>query len=301
MTFWKTFIITCLLFLTRSAFAQTPDTVHHADSLHNIPVAITDTALKDTTAHIAIDTTKKILDTLIAKIPKASQSAGYVINGKVEDMNTGEGIPFAIVLFPNSSLGTAADLDGNFILKTDRLPGDTLHIQALGYKAVNKILKKNQHDYNFIIELGRSATSLNEVVIHAGEDPAVVLMRKIIARKPFNNPDRTENYKYEAYNRLEADMQRLSRSQFQKIPILKSYSFVFDNVDSMSDTKPFLPLYLTETLSDYYFQRHPKKQREFIKASMIKGINNQNVIKYLGSLYQNVNIYRNYRYLIKSM
>jgi len=294
MTFWKTTIIFCLLILTRSAFAQTSDTLHHADSSQNTPFLVSDTALKDTASHITIDTSIRSQDTLIAQTPAAAHSAGYAINGKVEDINTSEGIPFAVILFPNTSLGTTADLDGNFIINTDKLPNDTLHIQALGYKAMNKILKKSQYDYNFIIEMERAAASLNEFVVHAGEDPAVVLMRKIIARKPFNNPDRTENYKYKAYNRLEADMQRINRRQFKKIPILKSYSFIFDNIDTTSDTKPFLPLYLTETLSDYYFQRHPKKQREFINASMIKGVNNQNVIKYLGSLYQNVNIYRNY-------
>ena len=294
MTFWKIVVITCLLFFARSAFAQTSDTLHHADSLHSFPAKVIDTALKDTAVNTINDTTIKAQDTLTTKISKTPQSTGYVINGKVEDRNTSEGIPFAIVLFPNSQLGAAADLEGNFIIKTDKLPNDTLQIRALGYAAVNKILRKGQHDYNFIIELGRSSTSLNEVVIHAGEDPAVVLMRRIIARKPFNNPDRAENYRYQAYNRLEADLQRLTRSQFDKLPILKNYSFIFNNIDTASDTKPFLPLYLTETLSDYYFQSHPRKQREFIKASMIKGINNQNVIKYLGSLYQNINVYRNY-------
>ncbi len=294
MAFRKIYIIIYSLLFTSSVFAQTSDTLHHVDSIHKTPFAITDTAIRDTAVHISADTVRKTVDTVAATLRKSPQSEGYVINGKVEDRNTSEGIPFAIILFPHSQLGTAADLEGNFIIKTDKLPNDTLHIQALGYTPVNKILKKTQHNYNYIIEMGRSETSLNEVVVHAGEDPAVLLMRKIIARKPFNNPDRTENYKYEAYNRLEADLQRLTRSQFDKLPILKHYSFIFDNIDTSSDTRPFLPLYLTETLSDYYFRQHPKKQREFIKASMVKGVNNQNVVKYLGSLYQNVNVYRNY-------
>jgi len=75
--------------------------------------------------------------------------------------------------------------------------------------------------------LGGLPNALNEVVFHAGEDPAVILMRHIIERKPFNNPDRTENYRYEAYNRLEADLQRMNRSQFEKIPILKKLRIRF--------------------------------------------------------------------------
>ena len=282
MIFKKAFIFVCFLFINGSLFAQTTDTLQHADTTKKLP-------------DIPIDTPviNKSVPSEISE-PKPSSYSGYQINGKVEDMNTGEGIPFAIIYFPHSQSGASADLNGNFVIKTDKLPSDTLHIEALGYTMVNKPLRKSQHDYNFIIELGRSETSLDNVIIHPGEDPAVVLMRHIIERKPYNNPDRTENYKYVAYNRLEADLQRMTRKEFDKIPILKSYSFIFNNVDSTSDTKPFLPLYLTETMSDYYFRRSPKKQREFIKASMVKGVNNPNVVKYLGSLYQNVNIYKNF-------
>jgi hypothetical protein len=224
----------------------------------------------------------------------AAHRQGYEIYGKVEDMNTGEGLPFSSVFFLHSNFGTTADLEGNFIIKMDKLPGDTLRIGAIGYKQVNKVLRKNLHTYNFIIELERSNTMLNEVVVHAGEDPAIVLMRQVIERKPYNNPDKLENYRYEAYNRLEVDLQRLNRSQFAKIPLLKNYSFIFDNLDTVSETTPYLPLYLTETLSDYYFRAHPRKQREFIKASMVKGVNNENIIKYLGTLHQNENVYRNF-------
>lgn len=277
MTLRKFLITISLLFFSVSSFAQVRDTILPADADLNIPdtSAKKMPAIRDSTVHTAPHT-------------------GYVINGKVVDMNTSEGIPFASVYFPGTPKGTAADIDGNFILKVDKLPKDTLHIGAIGYTAVDKVLKKTRHDYNFIIEMERSSTSLNEFVFNGGEDPAIILFRKIIEHKPYNNPDRTENYKYEAYNRMEADLQRLSRSQFAKIPILKSYTFIFDNLDTVSEAKPYLPLYLTEALSDYYFQRKPQKQREYIKASMVKGVNNENVVKYLGTMHQNVNVYENY-------
>jgi len=220
---------------------------------------------------------------------------GYIINGKVEDAHTGKGIQFAIIFFLHSSLGVSADTDGNFTLNTTDLPYDTIHIEAMGYTGINKILNKNFHDYNIIIKLERSDNALNEVTIHAsGEDPAVLLMKHIIERKPYNNPDRVENYKYETHNRLEADLQYMTKKEFSKIPILRSYSFIFDGLDTKPDTQNYVPLYLTESISDYYFRRHPKKQREFIKATMVKGINNQGVDKYLGSLYLNINIYHDY-------
>lgn len=226
--------------------------------------------------------------------PVSKPQSGYIIHGKVADAATGEGIPFATVFFYGTGKGTAADLDGNFVLKFDKLPSDTMRAEAVGYKGVKKVLSKTKYEYNFIIELERAVMALGEVTIHAGEDPAIVLVRKIIERKPYNDPDRAENYGYEAYNRLEADLQRLTKEQFEKIPLLKSYSFIYNNLDTVSETKPYLPLYLTETLSDYYFRQKPKKTREIIKASMVKGVNNENVVKFLGTFHQNLNIYKSY-------
>jgi hypothetical protein len=281
----------CLLLSYISLLAQVADTLRLPDSTNRVAKPATDS--------LVLDTTQLVLpDPIIPKQSTAARSqsdqTGYTIHGKVADGGTGEGIPFATVFFPRTPVGTVADLDGNFILKMESLPMDTLYVNAIGYKSAKRILNRSRHEYNFIIELERSVTSLGEVTIHAGEDPAITLVKKIIERKPYNDPDRTENYRYEAYNRLEADLQRLTKDQFEKIPILKKYGFIYNNLDTVSETRPYLPLYLTETLSDYYFRRKPKKVREVIKASMVKGVNNENVVKYLGTFHQNLNIYKNY-------
>lgn len=265
-------------------YAQNADTVHHADTTHKAttsPLKTIDTDLPDL----------PVPDTMIKPKPVVDE---YVISGKIEDRNTGEGVPFATIVIAHTTLAVPADLDGNFNMKTDKLPGDTLLVTAVGFKPYKKVLDKTKHNFAFYIELDRNSHSLNEVVVHAGEDPALTLLKKIIKRKPYNDPDRIDNYKYEAYNKLEADLERLTRQQFESIPILRKFGFIYDNLDTVSEGKPFLPLYLTEALSDYYYQRKPKKQREFIKANMLKGIKNESVTKLLGSLYQNVNSYNNF-------
>jgi hypothetical protein len=280
-----------LLFASISLFAQATDTVHHADTNTILLPAAVDSPVTDTEV-FALPTPDIKPEKPVTK--PAQKDDGYVIHGKVAAAGTGEGIPFATVFFPHSPVGTAADLDGNFILRMPKLPLDTLYVNAIGYKSAKRILSKSRHDYNYIIELERSVTSLSEFTFHAGEDPAITLLKNIIAKKPVNDPDRTDNYSYEAYNRLEADLQRLTKDQFEKIPILKKYGFIYDNLDTVSESTPYLPLYLTETLSDYYFRRKPRKVREVIKASMVKGVNNENVVKYLGTFHQNLNIYKNY-------
>ena len=44
--------------------------------------------------------------------------------------------------------------------------------------------------------------------------------------------------------------------------VLKPIKFIFDKIDSTNkNEKPFLPLFITETLSDYFYRRDPKETR----------------------------------------
>jgi len=282
---------------TADSIVRLPDTVIHADSVIDstalaIPFINTDSVKIAPTDSTHVQTT----DSSATPIYVAPKKIGYKISGVVKDKNTSEGVPFATVFLPGTSLGTSADLDGNFVLQLAELPHDTLRVQAMGYNTTSRRLDRNKNQITYFIELDRADNTLEEFVVRPGEDPAVVLLKQIIEHKPRNNPDRTENYKYEVYNKLEVDLQRLSREQFEKLPVpyMKKFGFIYDNLDTTSEQTPFLPFYLTETLSDFYFQRSPKKQKEFIRASQIKGFKNESITKFMGSMYQNINSYDNF-------
>ncbi|MGC4079335.1 MAG: DUF5686 family protein [Rubrivivax sp.] len=216
------------------------------------------------------------------------------IKGIIRDFNTGEGIPFAQLLFPHSAEGIATELNGSFDWLPASIPNDSLRISALGYKTLFRRIDTSGEEIILSFELSRSDNLLREVIIRPGEDPAIALVKKVIRSKPQNNPDKYINYKYELYNKLELDLVRMTREQFQKIPMMKPFAFIFNNVDSFSEETPFLPLFLTETLSDYYFQRNPKKNKEIVKASEVKGVNNESVTQFLGGMYQQINLYNNF-------
>lgn len=226
----------------------------------------------------------------------------FKISGLVKDKKTGQPIPFATIFFPKSPIGIPGDDDGKFLLEFNDFPGDTLKVQAIGYIEYSLLVDKSTDSQDIIIELVPSATQLDEVVIRPYEDPIKVLFRKIVARKPINNPAKFENYTYESYNKVEIDVMNLTKQEFEKLPIpyLKHFSFIYDNIDSSSGT-PILPFYLTETVSDYYYQEKPRRTKEFIKASRIKGINNAMFTKtmttYLGNMFLVVNPYDNYMQL----
>ncbi len=253
----------------------------------------------DSTQTVIEDSLKKLTDSLSLEDNVFPQHNSYEIKGIIKNKATGEPVPFATIFFPNSSIGTPADLDGNFTLSYDTPPGDTIMVEALGFKGTKLFLNKTQNKQDLVIELKPGATLLKEVVIRPGEDPAIQLLKKIIRRKPYNDPARFATYSYESYNKLELDILRLSKEEFEKLPVpyIRKFSFIYDNLDT-SGKEPFLPFYLTETIADYYYEANPKKTKEYIKASQVKGINNQNITKsmttYLGNTYLVVNPYDNY-------
>ncbi|MEO7393368.1 MAG: DUF5686 family protein, partial [Chitinophagaceae bacterium] len=105
---------------------------------------------------------------------------------------------------------------------------------------------------------------------------------------------RFDNFSYELYNKLELDLKNINFEKFGKFKPLKPISdLINQNVDTAEGLK-YLPTYLTEALSDYYYQKNPKRRREIIKAANTNGVKNESVLKLLGGMDQVVNVYRNF-------
>jgi len=216
-----------------------------------------------------------------------------IISGKVFDAKTKEPLPFVNVILKGTNSGATSDFDGNFTINT-KLPGDSIIASYVGYKRFSAPVKKNSTQIiNVPLEIFEEGVSLNEVVINPGENPAHKYIKKTIERKEFNNKRKLSGYQYEAYNKLEFDLNNLPKNLKDKKGF-KPVKFIFDNVDSSNSAeKAFLPLFMVETLSDFYYRDDPKQKKEIIKASKLTGFENQSISQVMGDMYQNVNIYDN--------
>ena len=214
------------------------------------------------------------------------------ISGKVTDALTGEPIPFASVVFKKSTIGVNTNIDGFYTLESDT-PSDSIAAQFLGYITVSLPVKKGQtQTINFLLKA--SKVELKEAVIHAGENPANIIIKKVIANRDNNNFEKLNSYSFETYNKLEFDLTNIT-DKFKNRKIFKPFAFIFDNIDSTTtNEKPFLPIFITESLSDRYLSNNPKDKREIIKASKVSGVENETVTQFLGDMYQNINIYDNF-------
>ena len=217
-----------------------------------------------------------------------------ICKGKVTDATTGEPLPYVTIGFVDSKIGTTSDIDGNYKLESYYATNE-LRASFVGYQSQAIPVKKDKEQIiNFQLEVERKI--LDEVVIRPDKDyenPAHVIFRRIISNKDANNREKLDAYQYEIYNKVEIDIDN-PRKKLINFFLFRPIDFVFDNIDSTSETTPFLPTFLSESVSDYYYKKSPKKEREYIKASEISGLQNESVSQLLGDMYQNVNIYHNH-------
>jgi len=236
---------------------------------------------------------KSILITILLFIQLATKAQSFSFTGIIQDAHTKETISYASVYFQKSGVGKTSDSAGKFSFVVSRLAVDTLIVSYVGYKTAKVPMKDIKENSTIIIQLERGLAQ-NDVFVKVKLNKGLFLWKKIMSKKKQYNRYNLPNFGYEAYNKLEVDIKNFKPDKLKNNFLLKPFSFVFDNIDSTSEKDPFLPAYLLESISDYAFQKSPKKYIENIKASNTKGFANESISKLLGVMDQNVNIYGNY-------
>ena len=214
------------------------------------------------------------------------------VRGTVTDGETGEPLPFVNIVFKGTTIGTITDVDGNFFIQA-HVDSDTLEFSMMGYTPYfYKVTREAYHEVNVVLD--PDSYELNEIVVHPGENPAWRIMRNVAANRKKNDPDRLDSYKFEVYNKMEVDINNI-HGDFTDRSILRNFSFIMNYADTSAETgKVFLPVMITESLSDISYRNNPTRKKEVIKASKISGVENESVSQYTGQMYINANIYKNY-------
>ncbi len=228
-----------------------------------------------------------------------AQQSKTTIHGKVLHAITREPIPYATITVKNTQIGTVTDNSGTFHLSTyNQLPSDSIKISSIGFDPAwyNIILES---DNILDVWLVPSDYSLSEVVIlpDEKENPAYPFMRKVLAQKESNNPENVISYQCEVYNKIEIDLFDVDEQDKDRLTF-KPFQVLFDYVDT-TEEKPCIPVFFTETLSDFFYYKKTCSPKERIKASRMSGIKSESVTQLLGTSYQKVNVYDNNLILFK--
>jgi hypothetical protein len=215
------------------------------------------------------------------------------LDGYVKDIHSDESVPFATVRFINTSYVKLCDSAGRFTFRLSRWPGDSILVTYAGFEETRLRIDTSQRELSITINMERGMAKA-EVVVKGKINRGLLLWRRIVRNKPRNDRSRYANFGYELYNKLEIDLNKVDRQKMEKgiIPP-KPFKFILENIDTTGDN-PVLPVFLTETISDYFYQGNPKKWKEVIKANRTLGVRNESFSKLLGGMYQNFNPYYNF-------
>ncbi len=218
------------------------------------------------------------------------------VSGIVLD-NSNQPIPYANVVFKGSNTGVVSNEDGRFYIESPNNFTELI-VSFTGFPdKIVKLPKLVNFDFKVILTEGNS---LKEVKIFAGKtskknNPALDILRKIWERRRKNGLKMFKQYQYEKYEKVEFDMNTID-SAFMKSKIFKGMEFVFKNVDTSRVTgKTYLPIFINESLTDFYGDNENKRSKEILKANKNSGLGSgDGVNMFIKDLYNDYDIYDNY-------
>lgn len=224
------------------------------------------------------------------------------IKGTVTDAKTGETLPFVSILIPGTTMGTASDADGKYAM-TLREDYKTVKFTYVGYLSVEKPITPGI-DQVINVKMAVDASMLKEVTIKGRgryrnkDNPAVQLIREVIAHKDQNKMAASDFVEYEQYEKISFALSNLS-DNFKEKRIFKNYQFLFEDQDSTAmGGKNMLPAYIQEKLSQIYFRKNPYTKKQWVLANRraefdAKFVDNDGLSAYFNRLYEDVNLYEN--------
>ena len=204
-------------------------------------------------------------------------SAQQVVKGKVVDAETGEGIAYASVVYDGRKGSVVADAQGNFTITRRQSAG--LSFSAVGYK--KRTLKASSIGGSPLnIELKPDKRMLAEVKVGSKRNrytrrgnPAVELMRRVVAAKQKTDLSVNDFYQYTKYEKITLGLNDVKPEQLEKKPF-KNHPWLVEQLEKHPLTgKLVLPVSVDETVSQQVYRRQPRQQRSIIQGQRSKGVN----------------------------
>ncbi|MGO3155366.1 MAG: carboxypeptidase-like regulatory domain-containing protein, partial [Mesonia sp.] len=119
---------------------------------------------------------KKLL--LLALLITSFSGFSQVV-GKVTD-EAGEPVPYVNIYLKDTYKGTTSNNEGNYKLDYEQTGTNTLVFQFLGFKTLEKEVNIERFPFILNVSLAEESTSLDEVVLKSGKNPAIRVIKKAI-------------------------------------------------------------------------------------------------------------------------
>lgn len=230
------------------------------------------------------------------------------IHGTVVDAHTGEPIPYLNVYYEGKGVGTVTNAEGKYAISYH--PGWTkLIFSMLGYNTYEVEVSEKTRELN--VDMRISDQVLDEVIIRPRKEkysrknnPAVELMRKVIASKRRTDLDQKDYYSYNKYQKLTFAKNNITADTLRDSWIFKQYPFFRDQVEVCDLTgKNILPLSVDETVSEKIYRKEPHSEKTIIHGLNSSGVNElfntgDMLTTVLKDVFQDIDIYEDrFRFL----
>ena len=218
----------------------------------------------------------RIIGVLLLMMLFLPMQAQEIINGRVVDEATGEGIGFASIQYKGMNLVAITDPQGRFVIRL--LKGKRLTISVLGYKT--RTIDVSDDSEKLFISLRQDAKALKEVTVKKKRtrysrknNPAVELMKRVIANKKQTDLALRDYYQYHKYQKLTLALNDVNPALLAN-PKLSKFPWLLNQVETNELTgKLILPLSVDETVTQRVYRRTPHDEKNIIRGQRSSGIN----------------------------
>lgn len=208
-------------------------------------------------------------------VPSVAQQT--TITGVVTDAETGESIGYASVVYKGHKIAVVSGTDGRYSIT--RHNGWSLTFSSVGYKS--RTVSINSKVGNRLdITLKPDKKILGEVTVKSKRNrysrrnnPAVELMRRVVAAKKKTDLELNDYYQYNKYEKITLAFNDLKPEQLKQKPFIK-HPWLADQVETSPATgKLILPISVDETVSQKIYRRSPRSEKTYIEGQSSKGLN----------------------------
>jgi hypothetical protein len=227
-------------------------------------------------------------------------SAHAQIHIRVVDSLQHTPIPGAVIWSDSKAIGQT-DTAGVFVLPSKV---KQVRISAVGYMNYTLGLLEDQTEYTVMLQ--ENFISLSEVVVKKRKyrnkgNPAVELIRQVIAQKDENRNSGYSNLYYKEHEKVRIGLVNY-RHRILKHPVVRLFPTLEENFDSLRvEGKVFLPLFVQESLNEIHRNGGNQEKRILEEKSVKLDENlfdNEGIKMYIAHAYQPFDIYDNNMMLI---
>ena len=198
------------------------------------------------------------------------------IVGHVVDEATGENVGFASVQYKGHHVAAITDLGGRFVI--ERHKGWKLTVSAVGYKSRTYTVDADMD--KLFVSLREDNRALKEVTVRSKRsrysrknNPAVELMKKVIANKKKTDLSLKDYYQYTKYQKLTLALNDINKASLESSKLGK-FQWLTEQVERCEQTgKLILPASVDETVTRKIYRRTPHDEKDIVQGQRSSGIN----------------------------